>query len=720
MIKSFKLSHFLLSVVQLTVVLYFFSSCKFSDEKNKPADEDWPVYGGNKSGNRHSPLNQVNLKNVKQLKVAWIYQSEPASADKTIRSEMECQPIVVNGILYGVSPQLKVFALNASDGKKIWGFDPFKNSDPKITTSRGLVYWENGSDKRILFSAGSNLYAINAQTGEPVTAFGTQGKTDLHQGLCDQYNAENLYVAATSPGIVYKNTLIIGSAVSEGGDAAPGYVRAFDITTGKLKWVFHTIPQPGEPGYDTWPKDAYKKIGAVNNWSGLTTDEKRGMVFFGTGSPAADFYGGARAGMNLFSDCIMALDAESGKLKWYYQTIHHDLWDRDIPCPPNLATILFQGRKRDVVIQATKDGLIYMLDRDSGVSLFPVEERIVPTNGLPGEHPWPTQKFPLKPLPFSNQVFNEEDITNISSRSHNYIKKIFDSAVHSGKFIPPSEKTTLLYGYSGGAEWGGNAIDSNGILYQNTNNGLWKVEMESRMAGESRFASVGQGLYQMHCAGCHGPDKKGNGTEIPNLLGIGSRMKEAEINHVIQDGRRRMPSFSQLSKEERRAIIHYLANDESVKKIRKTNVKNESFPYEPAYRAKVWEKVYDEEGYPGIKPPWGTLGAIDMKTGDYLWQVPLGEHEELTRRGIQITGTENYGGPVVTEGGLIFIAATRDEKIRAFDKLTGTVVWEYKLPAAGFATPITYAMNGKQYIVIAAGGGRGLKSGSSYIAFALP
>src|SRR5450631_3199885 len=376
-------------------VIFSLISCESKDKNiNDHYTVDWPIYGGNKAGNRHSSLNQIHLENVTHLQVAWIYHSEPGiTTDKQIHSEMECQPIVVNGILYATSPQLKLFALDAATGKRIWEFDPFKNASPKITTCRGVLYWENGQDKRILFSAGSNLYAIQALTGLPVNGFGENGKIDLHIGLNDNYDVSNLYVAATTPGIVYKSTLIIGSAVSEGGDAAPGYIRGFDILSGRLKWIFHTIPQPGEFGYDGWPKDAHKKIGAANNWSGITVDDKRGMVYLGTGSPAADFYGGARTGTNLF-----------------------------------------KGKKTDVVVQATKDGLVYMLDRDSGLSLFPVEERMVPTEGLPGEHPWPTQKFPLKPLPFSNQVFTEEDISHITPESYAYVKKIFDSTVHSNKF----------------------------------------------------------------------------------------------------------------------------------------------------------------------------------------------------------------------------------------------------------------------------------------------
>ncbi len=699
----------------LLLVFSLIVSCKMKNE-------DWPIYGGNRAGNRYSHLDQINSVNVKNLKIAWTYSSEADSASFT-HSETECQPIVVNGILYATSPLLKLFALNAADGKKIWEFDPFKNTSRKLTNCRGVVFWENGKDKRILYTAGSFLYAINATTGLPVKSFGEDGKTDLHMGLNNHFNVNNLYVAATTPGIIYKNILILGSAVSEGGDAAPGYVRGFDVLSGKLKWVFRTIPEPGEFGYETWPKDAYKKIGASNNWSGMTIDDKRGIVYLGTGSPAADFYGGERDGINLFSDCVLALDAESGKLKWYYQVIHHDLWDRDIPCPPNLVTITYEGKKKDVVVQATKDGLVYVLDRDSGTSVFPVEERKVSVQGLPGEHPWPYQKFPLKPLPISNQVFNEDDITNLSPEAHAYVKRIFDSTDHADKFTPPGLRATLLYGYSGGAEWGGNAIDPDGILYQNTNNALWKLEMISDSEATKTYDSKGQYLYNSNCSSCHRTDKKGNGAEIPGLIQIGVRMNSSEIKSIIQNGRRRMPSFSRLEPHELNAVIQFLLDDKNPhresSKISFTK-KKADFPYLPPYHARIWEKVRDENGYPAVKPPWGILCAIDLKTGDYLWRVPLGEYAELSKKGIPLTGTENYGGPIVTDGGLIIIASTRDEKIRAFDRKTGNIVWEFLLPAAGFATPITYEVNGKQYIVIAAGGGRGLKSGSSYIAFSLP
>ena len=699
---------------------------------------DWPVYGGNKSGNRYSPLSQINLDNVKDLQPAWIYSSAdtaaPANAvPRRQEHDIQCQPIVVDGILYGISPTLKLFALRAATGERLWQFDPFKDTGPRFNTCRGIAYWTDGKDKRLFYAAGSNLYAVDALTGQPVGSFGSNGKVSLYTGLDINHPVDHLYVTATSPGIIYKNILIIGSAVSESGDAAPGYVRGFDVLTGRLSWIFHTIPQPGEPGYETWPKETYKWAGGTNNWSGMALDEKRGVVYFGTGSPSSDFYGGDRAGDNLFSDCIMALDAATGKKKWYYQTIHHDLWDRDIPCPPNLTTIEYNGKERDVVVQVTKDGLVYVLDRDSGTSLFPVEERAVPVHGLPGEHPASTQKYPQKPFPLAHQTITDSDLTNLSPAAHAYVQKLFDqtTSAEKNKFLPPSTEGTVLVGYSGGAEWGGNAIDTDGILYQNANDAPWLLRMISMKDRQKEIAGLsrGYGLYMASCAACHGADRKGNGHEIPNLLTVGLRLKRTEIGGVLKNGQGRMPSFQQLPEADRTALIDFLLNSDHRALVAAEHRDNSArpgppssdsaFPYFPPYVSKVWDKFTDPDGYPGIKPPWGTLNAIDLKTGDYRWRVPLGEFPELTKKGIPVTGMESYGGPLVTAGDLVFIAGTRDEMIRAFDKHTGRVVWQYHLPAAGFATPITYEVDGIQYIVLAAGGGRGLRTSGNYIAFSL-
>lgn len=695
-------------------------------EDHSETGKDWPVYGGNKAGNRYSPLTQISIENVKDLKVSWMY-----NAAVTKSGDIQCQPIVVDGILYGTTPDLNLFALNAGTGEQIWKFKPLKSDRPH--QNRGVMYWEDGNDKRVLYSVSSGLYAVDAKTGESISSFGVNGRVDLHAGLQTNmdYDVSKTSVNATSPGIIYKNMLIMGSTVSEGGDAPPGHIRAFDVITGKLAWVFHTIPQPGEFGYNTWPKNAYKRIGATNCWSGFTLDEKRGLVYFGTGSPASDFYGADRTGSNLFANCIMALDAQTGKMKWYYQTIHHDLWDRDHPCPPNLATIKHNGKRIDVVVQATKDGLVYVLDRDKGSSIFPVEERPVPVKGLPGEHPFPTQRFPLLPAPLNRQVYTEADITNLSPEAHKYVKTRFRKIKTDKKFTPPNTTGTLLFGYSGGAEWGGNAMDPDGIFYQNVNEEPWELVMSDRatVIASRQNARVTQGhaLYLANCASCHGQDRKGSGPELPGLINIEKKRPVDDINNLVKSGSGRMPSFQHLSDRERNLIVSFITNPDSKQAAAKSSTSrlpvtasaNTGFPYMPAYISNPWRRFTDQDGYPGIKPPWGTLNAIDINTGKYLWRIPLGEYPELARKGVPTTGTTSYGGPLVTAGGLVFIAGTKDEKIRAFDRRTGKMVWEYQLPAGGFATPITYEVAGKQYVVIAAGGGREQKPGGNYIAFAL-
>jgi len=683
---------------------------------------DYPVYGGNKFGNRYSPLKQITAANVKNLEVAWMYDAAP-----TRKGDIQCQPIVVNGVLYATTPDGKVFALDGATGKELWKFTP---TAPGTNQNRGVMYWENGSDKRIIYSMGPNIYAVNAQTGQGVQTFGTAGRVDLHEGLQTNmdYDVTKYGITATSPGVIYKNILIIGSSLSESGNAIPGHIRAFDVVTGKLLWVFHTIPQPGEFGYDTWPKDAYKNIGATNSWNGMVLDEKRGAVYFGTGSPASDFYGGAREGANLFATCIMSLNATTGKMNWYYQTIHHDLWDRDHPCPPNLTTVMHNGKKVDVVVQATKDGLVYVLDRDKGTSLFPVVERPVPTNGLPGEHPYPTQKYPTIPAPFVRQMYTEKDISDLTPETYAYVKERFDKIHSDNKFTPPSTTGTLLFGYSGGAEWGGNAIDPSGILYQTGNEDPWELIMAPG-GGRNRAqvpVTPGNALYLTNCASCHGTDRRGSGPEQPSLVNIGTKYKVDEIKTIIASGKARMPAFAAIIPEaDRDKIISFLTGTENTTErvtppvvASTTPVNPRAFPYQPAYSSSSWRRFTDQNGYPGIKPPWGTFSAINLNTGKYLWKIPLGEFPELTKKGVPITGTVIYGGPVVTGSGLIFIGGTKDQRFRAIDKKTGKIVWEYQLPAGGLATPVTYQVNGKQYVVIAAGGGRGPKSGN-YIAFAL-
>lgn len=720
-------------ILFLCCLSFIFYTCK----QNKDHDDavksgkDYPAYGGNKQNNRYSPLAQITAENIHNLQPVWQYMANDipdTSGGKPRRiREIQTQPIVVNGILYGISAELNLFALNADTGDELWKYKP-DLTNQSMHANRGLMYWEREKDKRIYYSAGFYLYAINAMDGKIIPSFGQGGKVDLHIGLQEglKHDISKLHVTLTTPGVIYKNTIIIGSSVSEGGDSAPGHIRAIDAISGKLLWVFHTIPQPGEYGYDTWPPDVYEKFGGTNNWAGMSLDEKRELVYFGTGSSSSDYYGGDRQGANLFANCIIALDVNTGKRKWHYQTIHHDLWDRDFPIPPNLTTIDFNGKKRDVVVMVGKDGYIYVLDRDTGESLFPIEEQKVPVTGVPGEHPYPVQSLPAKPKSLIPQVFTENDITDISKEAHDFVLNRFKTfGPTNNQFTPPSEKGTILFGYSGGAEWGGNAIDPDGILYQNVNIMPWELWMVDRNTRNKENATLSQGhaLYNRNCAACHGAERKGNGTAVPSL--VNTKKNAAEISKLIQAGNGRMPAFPYIGETDRKAIADFLLNKEekltnTVKDIKDTIRKNPSiFPYDPEYSIKVWLRFTDQNGYPAIKPPWGTLNAIDLKTGDYKWTVPIGEFPELAAKGIKNTGTESYGGPLVTASGLLFIASTRDEKFRAYDKRTGKVIWEYQLPAGGFATPITYEVHGKQYISLAVGGARGAKPGGWYMGFAL-
>ncbi len=732
-------------VTPIIVGLFLLGGCLTTAQKENEVagskDLDWPTYGGNHAGNRYSPLTQINRENVHQLQLAWTYDTGENKNPEERAMNLQCQPIVVKGILYGTTPQMKLFAVKAATGEPLWKFDPFANPErePRFHPLRGVMYWEDGADQRVLYTVGSFLYALDANTGKPITTFGKHGMVDLHEGLGGEetlgHEVSNLSIRVTTPGVIYKDLLITGSSVSEAGDAPPGYIRAFNVRTGKLAWVFHTIPLPGEFGYDTWSEDAYRKLGGANCWAGMVLDEKRGVVYAATGSPSVDFYGGARHGKNLFANCVIALDAETGERKWHFQTVHHDLWDRDLPCPPNLLTVQHEGRKVEAVAQATKDGYVFLFDRDTGTPLFEVKEVPVPTTpALPGEQPWPTQPVPTKPAPFAIQELTEENITDRTPEAHAYVLERYRNSLHGSKYMPPSLEGSLYFAFGGGAEWGGNAADPEGILYLNANNMLWWLQMRDiREQNQQSVTSRGASLFNANCSVCHGMGGKGSGGSnaaqaYPVLTEVGKRMTRAQISELLETGRGRMPSFQHISQENRDHIIDFLLHTEKkpADELHRTMPEvaysgEDEFPYIPPFLNNGNIQFRDQDDYPAIKPPWGTLNAIDLNTGDYVWQVPLGEYPALTEQGIPPTGTENHGGPIVTAGGLVFIAATYDEKLRAFDKDTGKIVWEYQLPAGGFATPVTYMVDGKQYIVIAAGGTRyGLKPGGSYVAFALP
>lgn len=693
---------------------------------------DYPVYGGNKAGNRYMPGAQINVKNVKNLQVAWTYDSGDNAAGSR-GADWQTQPIVVKNVMYMVNPRLKVVALEAATGKVIWTFDPATTGRRGGGAMRGVTYWEKGDDKRIIYNYGSVILEINATTGEQIKNFGEDGLVDIHIGLKDNevWGADPLKwnMRNTTPGTVYKDIYIVGSSMSEGQDAPPGYIQAFSVITGKLLWVFHTIPLPGEYGYGTWGKDSYKKIGAANDWTGLVVDDKRGIAYMSTGSSSVDFYGGVRPGMNLFANCIIALDAKTGKRLWHFQTIHHDMWDRDLPCPGNLITITHNGKKVDAIAQPTKDGLLFVLNRVTGQPIFPVKETKVPTTpALPGEHPWPTQPIPVLPKPFSMQELTEKTITDRTPEAHEYVLKRFLNSEYGSKYLPPSEKGTLYFGFGGGAEWGGTAVDPQGTIYINANNMLWWQFMTD-VAKRDAMASATPGsiLFNATCAPCHGSNGGGaNGGDgaqpYPVLTNIGDRLTRAQITTTVETGKGRMPSFQNIPKADREQIIDFLLHTEKNVPARGNFTRARvSTPYSTPYQNNGTQQFRDNEGYPAMKTPWGTLNAIDLNTGKYKWQVPFGEYPELVAKGMRNTGTENHGGAVVTGGGLLFIAATYDENLRAYDTKTGKVVWQYKLPAGGFATPASYMVDGKQYVAIACGGTRyNLKPGGTLMVFALP
>jgi quinoprotein glucose dehydrogenase len=581
-----------------------------------PEYRGWAAYGGGPEQIRYSSLRQINRSNVRQLEVAWRYDTGETGG-------MQTQPVIVDGVLYGYTPTHKTFALRAATGDHLWTFDPgIVGRGP----NRGVMYWASADDKRVFAAVDQFVYALDARTGTSIKTFGDDGRIDLRRDL--DRDPEGQSVRLTSPGVVYKDTFIIGGRVGEGLPSSPGYIRAYDVRSGKLRWTFHTIPHPGESGYETWSKNSWTVNGGANNWAGMALDEKRGIVYIPTGSASADFYGANRLGDNLFANSLIALNAETGKRLWHFQVVRHDLWDRDLPAPPSLVTLRQNGQTIDAVVQTTKHGFVFVFDRTNGEPFFPVEHRKFSPSDVSGEIAADTQPVPVKPKPFARQLLTEDSLTTRTPEARAWAIQEFRKFRSAGQFAPLStgRDTVIFPGFDGGAEWGGSAFDpESSLLYVNANDLAWTGALARNDAGEYRFTG--------------------------------------------------------------------------------------------------YRRFLDPDGYPAVAPPWGTLSAIDLNTGEYAWQIPLGEYPELVEKGITNTGTENYGGPIVTAGGLVFIAATNfDKKFRAFDKSNGQLLWETTLPFAGNATPATFEVDGRQFVVIAAGGGQARReaSGGVYVAFALP
>jgi quinoprotein glucose dehydrogenase len=595
----------------------------------KDPAREWQHYGGDPGASRYSPLDHINRSNVKRLKVAWVHHTEDAVERPA--TTIECTPIVVDGVMYVTSPMLEVRALDAATGKILWAFNPASGARRRGApgVNRGVTYWEdpaNPKDRRIFAPVRNQVFCLNAGTGKLIPGFAQEGALDLNKDF--DPDRPELQVKHTSPVVTYRDLVITGGGGGDGADPqAPGHIRAFDARTGKRKWIFYTIPKPGQFGHDTWGGDSWKTAGGANNWGGMSVDVKRGWVFVSTGSPAFDYYGGIRKGTNLFGNCVIALNALTGERIWHYQLVHHDVWDYDLPCQPALITIRRGGRVVDAVAQMTKMGLVFLFERETGKPIFPIEERPVPPSEVPGEELWPTQPYPVKPPPLNRLSFSADDITDISPEAAAAVRKVWGDAGPSKIYTPISEKGNVVHpGFRGGVLWGGCSFDP-------------------------------------------------------------------ELNRL----------FVNSDENTNRTV---LAKAEPGK----------GYPYYLKQRI----RLLDAEGHPSIKPPWGYMTSIDLEKGEFAWRVVNGEFPDLKERGIRKTGSPSNGGSIATAGGLVFMAGTFDAMIRAFDSRTGQVLWEHELDAAGFATPCTYEVNGKQYVTIAAGGGKGFtKPGDQFVTFSL-
>lgn len=693
----------------------------------QPTYLSWAKTGGGSENLKYSALQQIDTTNYAKLSVAWVYHTE--NNDSTKFGPMECNPIVVNGVMYGVSPKLKLFAVNAATGKEIWTFNPADSTANKtwhrtsVNMNRGVAYWEKENDKRIIYTVGPIVFCVNAATGKLVPSFGTDGGINLVNGL--DRDPSKLFVAPTSPVMVYNNLFFVSGLV---GEETPGHIRAFDVQTGKQQWIFHTIPYPQEKGYETWDDTtAYRHMGSTNSWAGFSLDEKRGILFAPTGNPTNDFYGGNRTGKGLYGNSLLAIDAVTGKLKWHFQTVHHDVWDMDLPAPPALVTVTHKGKQIDAVAQTTKTGFVFLLDRETGKPLFPVKEMPVNTaTTLENEKLWPTQPMPVIPKPLVRQSFDSADLNDIvDARSYAFIKKTFLDYGPSKIFTPPSVKGTIvLPGYDGGAEWGGPAFDpETQLLYVNTNEMAWLLNMvENKKNNKSLLTNyeAGKIIYTQNCMKCHGTEMQGGGN-YPSLIGVDKKYTVSTFSQLVTTGKRMMPGNNVLTNTEKTALASYVLNVKNAQQVKYTGELSKLLPpQKTTYGFTGYNKFLTPEGYPAIRPPWGSLTAIDLKTGAHVWKIPFGEFEALKAKGIAATGRENYGGPVVTKGGLLFIGASADGKFRIIHKRTGKILREIDLPAPGVATPSIYEVNGKQYVVIACGGSKwGGKTSDAYVAFAL-
>ncbi|MGZ8536359.1 MAG: outer membrane protein assembly factor BamB family protein, partial [Flavitalea sp.] len=625
-------------LLYIAVLLSITSGCSTVDNQNDSgAGNDWAYTGGTEKQTKYSALDQINKSNVSEMEVAWIYNSGEMAGN------VQGNPLIKDGVMYVTTPGQKLIALDAETGKEIWSFNSAREKEEFGGINRGLAYWGKDDEALIFYTSGPYLNAVNAKTGVANKNFGEGGRIDLNKDLVKP--ADQMGITAPAAPVIFKDLVIVGAMTW----SAPANVSAFNVATGEREWIFHTIPQPGEEGHDTWGDEHFWKNGAgVNVWGGLSVDSENSMVFFATGQPKDDFYRPGNPGTQLYGNSVVALDAATGKKEWHYQTLYNDLWDLDLPCAPILFDLDWKGKMIPAVAQLTKTGNTFLFNRITGELLSKVEERPVPKSNLEAQYTHPVQPYVLWPEPFSKQEFTEEHLTDLNPEARRFAKEWFDKK-NTGWFVPPSKTGILYYGVHGGAEWGGGSYDpETSTIFVNSNDLAWDITMRNinEKKGESDTKQLPGGKYylQYGCASCHGSNKEGK-EGLPALKGLRNKYQVPDIVKIIRKGRNTMPSFRQIPEDEVQLIAQYILDLQGDKD-------ESSAAAPPVYRAIDYTKFLDPKGYPATKPPWGTLNAIDLNTGKIKWKVPLGEYEELSKQGIEITGTENFGGSIVTKGGL--------------------------------------------------------------------
>ena len=696
-------------------------------------DKWWPGYGNGPDNSRYVASSQINKSNVSQLQVAWTYPY----------GETGSSPIVARGVVYGRGRNGSIVAVDAKTGKELWVREKMNGM-----SSRGMMYWESrdGRDQRLIFPMNSLLQQLDAKTGKSITSFGINGAVDLRVGI-DGRDPESIgSIQSQTPNEVFENLVILGSAPGEGYMSPPGDIRAYDVLSGKLVWTFHTVPRPGEFGYDTWPKDAWKYIGGTNNWGELTVDAGRGIVFVPTGSPTYDCYGADRIGANLFGSSILALDARTGKRLWHFQMVHHDLWDFDNNAAPQLTTIRHNGRNRDVVAVAGKTGWLYVFDRVTGEPMWPIEERPVPQTDMPGEQTWPTQPYPTNPPPFAKQSFGVDDINPyLEPAEYERFKQRVLAANNKGLFTPINFTDTVhIPGSNGGALFGGTAAEpTTGAVYVITqdNPGMLRLVKPSTTPGA--FAPAGQQIYQQHCQQCHGADRQGTGDGVPlvyanadpaaNIAAGASRFNAETIRAILETGRNRMPPFPHLSAADVDILIRYLTAIPGGGGFGRGGppVASGAPPELIAGSGSVWERPGAQDGrgrgaappYPEggpqteryvineygtigsrMKPPFTTIVKYDLNVPAIKWRIGFGDDPSLVGRGVTGTGVTQMRNSIIVTGSGLVLGAGRDNQIRAWDSESGKQLWSSWFGGNFIGSPAMYETDGRPYLLVPAAG----------------